>query len=245
MTIVGNTAGVSNLPAGQYFLEVVDENGCVFSGDITAAEPAPLIYGLDVQPASCPGVADGSASLQLSGGLPAYSYTWSDIGAGPAIRNGMATGNYTVTVSDLNGCSLEIQLEIESPQPLTLDFATSPTSCAGSADGQATAMPSGGAGAYTFAWTDGQNTPMATGLAAGPVSVTVTDGNGCQVTDMVVIEEATALVSAVEGTGPGCFDGSNGSAFATAQGGAGNYSYLWSNGQSGAIASGLPSHLRT
>ena len=239
MNIVGNTAGVANLLAGEYFLEVVDGNGCTLTGGIIAAEPAPLAYNLDVQPASCPGVSDGSASLQLSGGVPAYAYNWSDIGAGPAVRNGLATGNYTVTVADLNGCSLEIQLEIESPQSLTIDFTTLPTSCVGSADGQATALPSGGAGAYTYVWADGQNTAMATGLSAGPVSVIVTDGNGCQATGMAVIEGATALVPAVEGTDPACFAGSDGAASATAQGGTGDYSYIWSNGLSGPLVTGL------
>lgn len=238
---LGTAPGISGLAAGSYILDVADAYGCWTSDIFTISAPPPIGYMLDVQPATCPNSADGAASLEVSGGTAGYAYNWSDIGPGPAVRNGLPAGNYFVTVTDLNSCSVEIPVAIESPPPIVLDFATMPVSCPGSADGQATALPSGGGGNYSYSWATGQNTAIAGGLPAGPVSVTVTDGNGCQATAVTEVGEASPLLLELEGEGPACFDGNDGTATATVQGGAGNYSYQWSNGQSGPTASGLPS----
>ncbi len=239
MNIVGIGPSQGGLPAGQYFLEVEDDNGCSTSDNITAGQPTPLDYNLEVEPATCPGVDDGSASLQISGGVPGYAYNWNDIGPGPAARNNLATGDYTVTVTDLNGCTLEIPLEVTSPQAIGLEVTTVPALCFGSADGQATVVASGGAGNYSYLWGDGQNTPTAAGLPAGSISVLVTDGNGCQASETAVVDEAIALVLEVEGVGPGCFGGDDGTATVMVEGGAGNYSYQWSSGQGSPAVMGL------
>lgn len=239
MEIVGITAEQDNLPAGQYFLEVEDVNGCTLSDVVTAGEPAPLDYSLQAEPATCPEVSDGGATLQITGGAPGYSYTWDDIGDGPSARDSMAAGNYTVTATDINACSLEIQLEIESPPPINLDLSTIPVSCVGSTDGQATVVPSGGAGAYSYLWADGQDTPTAAGLAPGPVSVVVTDGNGCQGAASAEVGQAAALLLELDGAAPACFGGNDGSATAIAEGGAGAYSYEWGDGQAAPTATGL------
>lgn len=241
MDIVAFSAVQSNLPAGQYFLEVVDENGCGLTDTITAFEPSALAYQFAIQPASCPGVNDGIISLQISGGTPGYTYNWNDIGNGPATRTGLATGNYTIMATDLNGCLLSIEVEVESPQPIELDFTTTPVSCVGNTDGQATVQPSGGSGGYSYSWADGQSTPTATGLSSGPILVVVTDDNGCQASGIATVEAASVLSLQLDGTAPACFGSADGSATAIAQGGAGGYSYLWSNGQAGATATGLSS----
>lgn len=239
MNIVGAAPEVSGLYPGRYFLEARDENGCRITDSVTAGSPPPLAFTLNVQPASCPGTADGSVGLLAGGGMPPYAFHWSDIGNGPAARTGLPAGSYTVAITDLNGCSLEVRLEVESPPPITLALTTAPTSCPGVADGQATVAPAGGAGAYTYLWEDGQDTPVASGLRPGPISVVVTDGNGCQASGSVVVGEAVPMAVSLEGNGPLCFGQSNGSANAIVQGGAGNYVYLWSNGQTGPAAAGL------
>lgn len=243
MDVVGIGPSQDGLPAGQYILEVEDVNGCSTSANITAGQPLPLDYSLEVVPATCPGVGDGSASLQISGGVPGYAYNWNDIGPGPAARDNLATGDYTVTVTDLNGCTLEIALEVTSPQAIALDVATTPASCFGNADGQAMVVASGGAGNYSYLWGDGQNTPVATGLSAGSISVLVTDENGCQANETAVVDEPSALAVVLEGAGPGCFGGDDGTATATGEGGAGGYSYQWNGGQDSPTVAGLSAGL--
>ncbi|MCB9265303.1 MAG: choice-of-anchor L domain-containing protein [Lewinellaceae bacterium] len=239
MSVIGLGPGLSGIAAGQYVLEITDANGCILEEEAMVGEPEPLDYFLDVQPASCPGVADGSAGLLLSGGEPGYSYNWNDIGVGPSARTGLAAGNYTVTVTDLNGCSLEIQLQVDSPQPIALEFSSVPASCTGISDGMATVVPSGGAGGYSYLWENGQNAPTATGLPPGQVSVVVSDANGCQANGMTEIGEAVPVSVEVAGDGPSCNGGGDGMATATATGGTGTYTYIWSNGQSGPSVSGL------
>ena len=239
MDTVGQAAVLSGVPAGQYFVEISDANNCLLVEEAVPGEPPPLDYALDVQPASCSGGADGSASLLVAGGAPGYFYNWSDTGDGPATRDGLPVGNYTVTVTDQNACALEIGIEVGSPPAIGLSFSTQPTSCPGNADGQATVTAEGGVPPYAYSWAGGQATPTAIGLGAGAVSVTVTDTNGCEAAGTATVEEAPAINVSAEGTGPLCHGENNGTATAAAQGGAGGFSYLWSNGQTATTATGL------
>jgi len=236
---LGTAPNISGLAAGSYVLDVADANSCWASEVFFISAPPPLEYSIDVQPATCSNSADGQVSLEVSGGVAGYTFNWSDAGTGQATRSNLPAGDYFVTVTDLNNCSVEIPLEIESPPPIALEFITASSSCPGSADGQATVIPSGGSGNYTYLWADGQDNPAATGLPAGPIDVVVSDANGCQAAGTAIVGEASVLLLELEGSDPACFGSHDGTAAASAQGGAGNYTYLWSNGQAGPAAIGL------
>ena len=122
-------------------------------------------------------------------------------------------------------------------------------SCNALLDGSATATAGGGTLPYNYSWSNGQTTlnTIATtntvsNLPAGLISVTVTDGNGCSLSDNETITEPTA-VSASMGvpTMVLCNGGSDGSVTVTGSGGtvAGDYTYTWSDGQTTATATGL------
>ncbi|MCO5726095.1 SprB repeat-containing protein, partial [Robiginitalea marina] len=113
-------------------------------------------------------------------------------------------------------------------------------SCNGGEDGSATVTPSGGVGEYTFLWSDGQTTATADNLSAGTYSVTVTDANQNQTSCQVTIGEPVELtcVASVENQ-ISANGASDGSASVAPTGGTPDYTYLWSNGATGATATGL------
>jgi len=103
-----NTATRVNIPAGDYGIRIVDANGCRIDSTFTMTEPDSLKLIFEVTRPWCPDKPDGAVSVTVTGGVVGtdYSYQWSDNSSGPEITN-IIEGNYIVTVSDLNGCSLK------------------------------------------------------------------------------------------------------------------------------------------
>jgi hypothetical protein len=61
--------------------------------------------------AACASGTDGSIDLSVSGGTTAYSYSWSN-GATTQDITGLAPGIYTVTVTDANGCTKSLTVQV-------------------------------------------------------------------------------------------------------------------------------------
>ena len=99
------TQTASNLCAGMYSVMVTDFNGCTVSGQTTITEPASLQVSVSANAASCQPCTDGSASASVSGGTPSYSYLWQPGNQTTATASNLATGEYTVTVTDAQGCT--------------------------------------------------------------------------------------------------------------------------------------------
>ncbi|MBL0053743.1 MAG: SprB repeat-containing protein [Bacteroidetes bacterium] len=78
---------------------------------------------------------------------------------------------------------------------------------------------------YSYLWSNGQTTQTATGLAAGTHTVTVTDANGCTITDSIVVTEPAVLVITPTQTNVSCNGQSTGSATASVTGGTLQYTY--------------------
>jgi len=113
-------------------------------------------------------------------------------------------------------------------------------SCRGGSDGQVRANPSGGIEPWSYLWSNGQTTQIATGLSAGNYTVEVTDSIGCTAEASVTITQPTLLVLASLQTWPAsCATSPDGSALAQASGGTPPYTYLWSNGETGNQATAL------
>ncbi|MBI2269603.1 MAG: T9SS type A sorting domain-containing protein [Bacteroidetes bacterium] len=97
------TTMATGLTAGSYSVSVTDANGCVVTSAVTITEPAALNIQFTVVNTTC-GQSTGSASANVTGGVPAYTYAWSN-GSSAQTANNVAVGSYTVTVTDANGCS--------------------------------------------------------------------------------------------------------------------------------------------
>jgi len=135
--------------------------------------------GLTPTNISCSGSANGSITFApVANG---NSYIWNDpLAQATPTATDLAPGTYTITVTDALGCDTALTAMITQPAQLSITaFNTTDVSCNGGNNGTAYALVSGGTPQYSYAWSSGHMTPAATMLVAGPVSVTVTDANGC------------------------------------------------------------------
>lgn len=240
---------IGSLRAGGYNASVSDANGCTFNAAFNMTEPSaitPVISG--VAHVSCFGTNIGEATVEVTGGLLPYSYSWnSNPGQSGATATGLAPGSHTVTVTDGYNCSATAVATITGPAATlaTTLGATTNATCFGGSNGTATVGASGGTAPYTFGWntTPAQNTATATGLPAGTWTCTVIDGNGCTTTRNVTITQpAAALTSSLSAqTNVQCFGNSTGSATISANGGTAPYSYGWNTipVQTGSTANNL------
>ncbi|MCB1715851.1 MAG: HYR domain-containing protein, partial [Candidatus Competibacteraceae bacterium] len=240
----GQTGPVANnLSAGTYTVTVTDANICEAVQTVVVDEPTPVIATIiSSEDVSCHGDNDGTATVDVTGGIGGYTYAWSN-GATTATATGLNAGlTYTVTVTDANGCETTAGITLDEPDELTAFIAGSTdVNCLNGADGTATVHAQGGTAPYIYAWNNGSADQTATSLSAGTYTVIVTDANGCMVTTSVTIDEPVTSVSVAISNvmNPDCQGNMDGTATATASGGIGGYAYLWSNGQTTATATNL------
>lgn len=168
-----------------------------------AQAQAPLIVNssssFDV---SCNGGSNGFATVEVSGGTPDYSYSWSPTGGTRASASGLLAGNYTVTVTDSTPGTAQVVTQSytlgEPPALVASPSAQTNVSVNGGNDGSATVSVSGGTPGYTYVWApSGGGAATASGLTAGTYTVTATDNNGCQTTQSFTLTQPGPTVSPV------------------------------------------------
>lgn len=234
----GNGSSISNLAAGAYTLQVTDANGCIANANLNITEPAALTANLTFVSPLCNGNTNGSAAAIASGGTAPYSYQWSN-GQTTATANGLSAGNWTLVLTDANGCSVSQSVNLTQPAVISLNVTTQNATCFGGNNGSANASASGGSAPYTYAWSNGQTGTQLSGVSAGSYTLVVTDANGCTASNPVTISQSSQLQLTISSNNPSCNGSLNGSAGAQVSGGMGPYTYAWSSGQTGANATGL------
>ena len=256
----GGTSGcvlVSGTPTtpGSYDVDIVATYYVTFFGSpISFVDTAFDYYTLEVYPgvtanvnttpATCGG-SDGSATIVPTTGIPPYSYAWG-LGDTTATVSGLAAGLYPVTVTDSNGCSLDLQVNVPNagaPPVIDTVDAVSWTGCAEDNGGQIMPAISGGTGPYSYAWSSGDTTTMLSSLPAGTYTLTVTDGLGCASSAAFQVSPPAVLSASIDAaTDALCFGEANGTAIGLATGGLPPYAYSWNSNpvQTGMLADFLP-----
>ncbi|MEM8909097.1 MAG: hypothetical protein AAGD05_14725, partial [Bacteroidota bacterium] len=188
----------------------------------------------------CDGGMNGTAEVTVNNlGAGPFSYLWEPGNFTDASISDLAAGDYTVTVTGDNGCTATETVSVEAPQAIVATIDEQAIDCNGANNGSATISATGGEGTYTYLWCNGQTTATATGLPPGICSVTITDGNQCEIIEQVDITEPTVVDLTATHEDITCNGAADGTASVTASGGEGTYSYLWCNGQTTAMATGL------
>lgn len=153
---------------------------------------------VDVSHINCAEVEDGQLLISVSGGEAPYSYSLN--GATPSASNifdGLAAGEYTIEVIDNSGCQIETAATIKSPTPLEVSAeVTSSTSIKG--NGVIALTVSGGTAAYTYQWSNEENTATIENLEVGEYTVIITDENGCTLEDVFQVGGITANDNSME-----------------------------------------------
>ena len=166
------------LKAGTYTVTATDSLGCSASASYTLSQPTPDSISAVVSNITCNGLGNGSITVTATGGAGGFTYVWAG-GIIGATRNNLGVGQYCVTATDANLCSVTACYNITQPPALILNaIVSTPVTC--TALGTDSVSVSGGTGTLTYSWApSGQTTAVATNLTAANYCVTVTDSLSC------------------------------------------------------------------
>ena len=236
---IANTTNTnSSLAAGTYSTTLVDANGCRDSLVAVITEPAaPLAATLAITNVPCYGTSSGSVTVTANGGTPAYTYNWNPSEPATASINQVPAGNYSVTVTDANGCSLVEDTIITQPSAaLSLTVTATPVLCYGYPTGTIIAIAAGGTPVYSFTLASGgtsvtSNSGEFHNLLPTTYTVTLTDQKGCTADSVVTVDSPPQLViDSTPAISPKCYGYTDGQIKVSAGGGTPGYSYQFSNG---------------
>ncbi|MCF8465304.1 MAG: gliding motility-associated C-terminal domain-containing protein [Flavobacteriales bacterium] len=179
---VQTTVTATNLAVGTYVITATDANSCEATDTVEVVMVPEILLSVTATDSVCLGQNVGTATVTSNGGTGGFSYSWN---TNPVQSNATAInlgpGTYTVTVTDLVGCTEQITATIAAKSPITVEFNATEDICVGSTDGTATAFVANSTVNYQFSWntTPVQNGATASGLSAGTYTVTATDPQGC------------------------------------------------------------------
>ncbi len=169
----------------------------------------------------CNGNENGFVDINVSGGEPGYQHLWSNNETTEDL-NDISGGSYSLTVTDNFGCTESLVSVINEPAPISLTTISLDENC-GQQDGSITLLAEGGTGTYIYDIGEGPSTNnLFDNLSAGTYNTTVTDGNDCLETSIIVIEavpgpdanageddEISCTINTVELDGTGSSTGNN------------------------------------
>ena len=214
------TQSIGGLTGGYYSVTVTDQSGGFTVGGSLIADP--LALTLDVIPGSCFLACDASINSELTGGTAPYSYQWSN-GSTGSVLGPLPPGTFTLTVTDANGCTVTQTGVVTEPDDIDRTINVT-GNCSPSANIDVV-VSGGGTPPYTYQWSTGATTPSLTGVGQGYYYLTITDDNGCQVDETVIISGgATGAIMVTNQTCAG------GNLELCVFSGEGPYTYQWSNG---------------
>lgn len=183
----GNSFSISGLDSGTYQVTVTDvPSGATATASVTINNTPSTLSATataGTQP-NC-GQSNGTVSVSANGGTPNYTYNWNTNPAqGSATATNLPAGSYTVTVTDVNGCTATSTVNLNNPGAPTAAITGNNTICAGDT---ATLTATGGG---TYAWSNslGSNAVVKVNpTTTTTYTVTVTNGNGCSATTSVLV----------------------------------------------------------
>lgn len=216
---INETGIFTDLLAGNYSIIISDENGCQLVYDTTVGFVSDIeVVVSSVTNPTCSGDSNGSITVTSSGTSGDATYSLDGGSPQPSpVFEGLATGAYTIIVSDATGCNGAVFVEVEEPQELLINIeVVSNVTCFGGNDGQVNVIVSGGTAPYSYDIPfDVLDNP-----SAGTYDIAVTDDNGCMaVTTFTITQPEEMMVTLGQITPVDCINDEGGSVVATASGG--------------------------
>lgn len=202
-----------------------------------------------VQEISCFQSQNGALELDLSGGTAPFVLDWDNNAYdGLTQLSDLGPDNYSVTITDDNGCTESLNIDLAEPTLLEISCGQqSPVSVTGASDGIGQVEATGGTPPYALAWIGTQSGSLTfsgqtsiPGLSAGAYTLTLTDANGCQTQCAFAIQEPGCDLSiSLDSQSPECFNSFDGNIEATVNGGLDPVQWSWNTGQSAPVLTGL------
>ncbi|OFX23751.1 MAG: hypothetical protein A2033_12910 [Bacteroidetes bacterium GWA2_31_9] len=231
-TSVLNTDTVYSLPAGLVYVTVTLGNNCSNATIININENLGITSTITSTDATSYGACDGTATVNVTGGLTPYYYSWNIIPSqNTSIVTGLCAGDYSVTILDSNGCALINSVTISQPEtPIILNIIKFNAFCYGDSSGEVDLTVTGGTTPYAYLWSNGATTEDLQNISAGVYSITVTDANSDFAIASVTITQPPILLTSCIATNINCNGEANATINLTVSGGTSSYIYYWSNG---------------
>ena len=241
----GETSNIARkLSEGVHTVTVKDKMGCSTEGSVNITQKAGVLrVAISEQPKlNCNGDKNATLGVRVSGGKSPYQYQWNQAGLSGDTLSGLGAGDYQVSVTDAIGQKATINFKIEQPAALNLALRVQSPASTNNADGKAQAQLSGGTGPFTYVWDNGETTALATKLAPGKRSLTVTDSKGCRTQANVELAENVLALNAtlIQTKKLDCAGNKDAALAVEINGGKAPFTYKWSPAElSGTQAGGL------
>lgn len=229
------TSTLTDLPAGEYVITMVDASGagCQITDTIQVVQPEELeVILLEKTNETCVVGQDGTARVEVSGGTLDYTYGWThnDTLNSP-FADTLRSGLYTVTVTDQNSCVDSLEIAILAPTPpniISLDDTN--VSCPSDTDGTLSVVAQGtSADINGYQWSTGSTATTISNLSPGVYYLTITQENSCAIVDSAfVLSPGPVVLDSFNLVSPQCPGDGNGLATIFASGGTAPYRYTWS-----------------
>jgi hypothetical protein len=227
----------NNLSAGSYTVIIKDAANCSTTKNFLITEPSPIHVNSSVLNVSCYGADDGEIAVVATGGVAPFLYS---ISQGTFSSNGLfdsLPGDlfYLLQVKDANNCIINVYRFVNEPALINLSADISDVTCAGGDNGSILVSVTGGFAPYLYDWSNESIGALNANLSAGTYVLTVTDHNGCDGSQIYVVDEPNSpLVINANITDASSITSANGAIDITITGGTSPYSYDWSNGTTNA-----------
>ncbi|HCC71042.1 MAG TPA: hypothetical protein DEQ09_07830, partial [Bacteroidales bacterium] len=190
-----NESSLSQLYAGEYILYVEDNNYCTVTDTTIITQPDSLIMHLDISESdnggyniNCYGDNTGRVEIIPENYVGDMDYYWTD-GYMGSVRNEMPAGTYGILMVDENTCDVDTVITLTQPEPITLTYEIIQPFCKDMPDGEISVQAAGGyvATDYSYLWFDNSTSSYIDNISAGLYWLTVTDDNGCSITDTIMV----------------------------------------------------------
>ncbi len=222
------------LCAGDYFVTILDANGCsVNGGPYTVSQSPEIVVNAGATDETAAGANDGTAWAAPTGGLPPYTYLWNN-GATDSLIINLPEGVYTVVVTDAQACAAIQSVTVNAFTCQLVSLITQ-NNCFGSCDGSIEVSLINAVAPITYVWGDGTTVPFVDSLCAGSYTVTAVDGAGCTATGEYAITQPSEILTNAGSTAETSPDANDGSAWVAPVGGTPPYTYNWSNGSTDSL----------
>ncbi len=250
------TQNRTDLNGGDFNVTITDSSDCqiILTLDIPSPDCSPTvdctIFSAKINRATAPDCIGnlGMIDVTVTNGVAPITYVWSD-GDSTEDRTGLQGGNYQVTITDANGCSGTLEVNIPTPScvPDCSTFAVSASSTSPDCEGNLGTIDvvvTNGVAPITYVWSDGDSTEDRTGLQGGNYQATITDANGCTGTLEVniptpsCVPDCSTFAVSASSTSPDC-EGNLGTIDVVVTNGVAPITYVWSDGDSTEDRTGL------
>ncbi|WP_306640204.1 choice-of-anchor L domain-containing protein [Sanyastnella coralliicola] len=238
---VGDEDGAFDLEEGEYCVTVVDANGCEIEECWTLTEPEELTVEVTGTAANC-GACDGTVLVDVDGGTGQSDIEWdgpTDVADGTVAAVDLCPGDYTITITDENDCTVVVDWTVPGPDPIIVDGNVTNPLCFGDCDGAIDATVTNGVAPLTYSWTDAEGNEVSTdedidGICNGTFTLSIEDASGCTGDGTFTVVEPDSIT--INGFSPildsgynvSEFGGNDGSIDTEVEGGTPGYTYEWS-----------------